>query len=80
MQVLLAPIRLVYFVLGRLLYVKVYALIDSQFNIATFGTRHAGHVSLAALILVTTISAHVIKKWYMEPPLGGEHLKTSNSS
>lgn len=65
-QVILGPIRLIYFVLGQMIYTKLYSLIDARLDIPTFGTQHGGKVSSSILLFLTMISMHAMKKLYVE--------------
>ncbi|EFJ27773.1 hypothetical protein SELMODRAFT_412024 [Selaginella moellendorffii] len=58
-QAVLAPVRAIYNIVGKEIYAKGYAAIDSFTNIAEFGTKYGGSVALALGIAGLVLASKV---------------------
>ncbi|KAJ7545086.1 hypothetical protein O6H91_09G106900 [Diphasiastrum complanatum] len=63
-QMVLFPIRMLYRILGKNAYSRLYLFLDTRMDLSTLGTHHGGHilVTITMLIFITIPSLFYLKR------------------
>lgn len=62
LQAILAPARMLYHLLGKNVYLQLYAFIDNHIDIAEAGTAYGGHMAIAASVTSLALAGLIAPK------------------